>query len=146
MPEINGAKTSEIKIRENSEYSLNERLRIIWRCVLNRCPNCAKGGISKPWAFPSECPQCHFIYDRGNGFLLTALPAVYFGFALFWVVPMMVLVINDILSFNTGMTLVGIGAVAIPALLFNYCKMLALALYYFFLPRELDNPDLQDNF
>lgn len=119
------------------DYTFSERLTIIFRCALNSCPRCKQGGISSPFKFPDTCPNCAMIYDRGNGFLLSALPAVYFGFAVFWVVPMMVLFINKILSFNVSMALVAIGAVAIPILFFNYCKMLALALYYFFMPQEM---------
>lgn len=141
---MNKTETTGPTARPNSDYRLTERMRTISRCVANRCPKCGHGGISKPWHFPQQCPHCAFVYDRGNGFLLTALPAVYFGFALFWVVPIMVFVIQERLSFNLGMILVAVGAVVIPALFFNYCKMLALALYYFFLPRELDQPKLQD--
>ena len=119
------------------DYTFQERMAIIFRCVFNRCPRCKHGGISHPFKFPDTCPNCKMIFERGNGFLLSALPAVYFGFAVFWVVPMMILFLNKVLSFNLAMWLVAIGAVAIPVLFFNYCKMLALALYYFFLPNEM---------
>lgn len=121
-------------------YSFGYRMAIIWRCVFNRCPRCGKGPISWPFSFPDQCPHCELVYDRGNGFLLSALPAVYFMYALFWAVPLLVLFLMQKLSFNLAMGLVAAGAVLIPLLLFNYCKMLALALYYFFLPRELDKP------
>jgi len=120
-----------------TDYTFSERMMIIFRCVFNRCPRCSGGSISHPFKFPDQCPHCQMVYERGNGFLLSALPAVYFGFALFWVVPMMVLFIQDVLSFDVAMWLVAGGAVAIPIFFFNYCKMLALALYYFFLPREM---------
>lgn len=122
---------------EKKDYLFSERMRIIFRCVFNRCPRCSHPHISHPFKFPDACPHCGMIYERNNGFLLTALPAVYFGYALFWVVPMMLLFITKVLSFNVSMWLVGIGAVLIPILFFNYCKMLALALYYFFLPTEM---------
>jgi uncharacterized protein (DUF983 family) len=122
---------------DKQDYTLNERLTIVWRCVLNRCPRCQQGGISKPFRFPDTCPSCQMIYERGNGFLLAALPAVYFGYAVFWVVPMLIAFLQGWLSFDVSMWSVGIGAVVIPTLFFNYCKMLALALYHFFLPAEL---------
>jgi uncharacterized protein (DUF983 family) len=130
---------------EAQTYSFGYRMNIIWRCVFNRCPSCSLPGISRPFAFPKACPRCGIVYDRGNGFLLSALPAVYFMFTLFWLVPLMVLFLQHKISFPLTMWLVAGGAVVIPVLLFNYCKMLALALYYFFLPRELNHPEEQDN-
>lgn len=129
----------------NHVYSFNERMAIIWRCVFNRCPRCSHGGISRPFHFPKRCPQCDTVFDRENGFLLSALPAVYFIFTLFWLIPALLLFIKGMLDFTVTMIVVGVGAILIPVLLFNYCKMLALALYYFFLPRELYHPHLQDN-
>lgn len=126
-------------------YTFNDRMNIIWRCVFNRCPRCAKSRISRPFHFPKDCPQCATVFDRGNGFLLSALPAVYFLYALFWLLPALVLFLRGYLSFELTMWLVAAGALLVPVLLFNYCKMLALGLYYFFLPRELYHPQTQDN-
>ncbi len=128
-----------------TNYSFAERMQVIWRCVFNRCPKCSQAGISKPFKFPESCPNCAFVFDRGNGFLLSALPAVYFIYTLFWLVPMMVLLLLQVLSFNLAMVLIAVGAIAIPVFLFNYCKMLALALYYFFMAAELYRPETQDN-
>lgn len=126
-------------------YSFGQRMGIIFRCVFNRCPKCSQGGISRPFSFPKSCKSCGTVFDRGNGFLLSALPAVYFMFVLFWLVPLLVLYLKGMLDFTIAMWLVAIGAVAVPVLFFNYCKMLAIALYYFFLPHELYRPELQDN-
>lgn len=128
----------------NADYSFSERMQIIWRCVFNHCPKCNQPGISKPFHFPDQCPSCGFVYERGNGFLLSALPAVYFMYTLFWLLPFLILFIYKVLSLEVSMALIGIGAIAIPVLFFNYCKMLAIALYYFFLPRELYHHELQD--
>lgn len=128
----------------NEHYSFGVRMGIIFRCVFNRCPRCNKGGISNPMRFPKNCPSCGTVFDRGNGFLLSALPAVYFLFTIFWLIPALVMFIKGTISFPVTMASLVVGAIAIPLLLFNYCKMLALALYYFFLPRELYHPELQD--
>ncbi len=133
------------QIRENSDYSFQERMQIIWRCVFNRCPNCNHGGISSPLRFPKSCPNCGFVLDRENGFLLTALPAAYFAYALFFLVPLLVLFLQGMLSFQWTMWLGIIGSLTVPAVIFNYCKMLGVALYYFFLPRELEFPEVQDD-
>ncbi len=131
--------------KSNADYSFSERMNIIWRCVFNRCPLCSQRGISRPFHFPKVCPNCGTIFDRGNGFLLSALPAVYFMFTIFWLIPLMVIFLKGQLSFPVTMGLILGGAILVPVLFFNYCKMLALALYYFFLPRELYHPETQDN-
>lgn len=122
---------------DKTDYTLPERLSIVLNCVFNRCPRCKQAHIARSFHFPDTCPGCDMVYERGNGFLLAALPAVYFGYAVFWVVPLMIAFLKGWLSFNLSMGLVAAGAVGIPIFFFNYCKMLALALYYFFLPTEL---------
>jgi len=128
----------------NGDYTLKQRLSIVVKCVLNRCPKCSQGGISNPMKFPDACPSCGFVFERNNGFLLSALPAVYFGYVILMVIPTLVLFLNGYISENLAMYGAGVGAVAFPLLFFNYCKILAIALYYFFIPRELYHESLQD--
>jgi hypothetical protein len=130
---------------QNRDYTFSQRMAIIFKCVFNRCPRCNHGGISSPIQFPDACPHCGFVYERHNGFLLTALPAVYFGYVLLMVIPTLVLFLNGYLSETVALSGAGIGAVLFPLLFFNYCKMLAIALYYFFLPSELYHENLQDS-
>ena len=132
---------------ENADYSFSQRMSIIFRCVFNRCPHCGEGPICgwNPAYFPDACPHCDFQYQRGNGFLLAALPAVYFAYALFVVVPLVYLFLQGWVSYEWAMVLGVVGSLLVPTLLYNYCKMLAIALYYFFLPRELYHVELQDD-
>ena len=132
---------------ENADYTFSQRMQIIFRCVFNRCPRCGEGPVCglHPLRFPNACPSCDFVFERGNGFLLAALPAVYFIYALFGVVPLVVLMIREVISYELTFGLALIGSVMVPLLLYNYCKMLAIALYYFFLPRELYHYELKDN-
>ena len=141
----NDSNQETLTTTDKQDYGFVDRLQIIWRCVFNRCPRCSHSGISKPFKFPESCPNCQFVLDRGNGFLLSALPAVYFMYTLFWLLPLVLLMFNQLMSFTVAMVLIGVGAVAIPVLFFNYCKMLALALYYFFMIHELYRPELQDD-
>jgi uncharacterized protein (DUF983 family) len=128
----------------HTRYSFYYRMAIIWRCVFNNCPQCNKGPISSPFSFPNSCPHCQFVYDRGNGFLLSALPAVYFAYCLICLLPLIGLYMFNLMPFQTALIIAVIGAVLIPSLLFNYCKMLALALYYFFMAHELTHPEEWD--
>ncbi len=130
----------------NADYTFAQRMTLIFRCVFNRCPRCGKGPICgiNPLKFPDACPHCGFVFERGNGFLLAALPAVYFIYAIFGVVPMVVLFLKGVISYEVAFVLGLVGSFVVPLSLYNYCKMLAIALYYFFLPRELYHTDLQD--
>ena len=131
----------------NADYSFSQRMQIIFKCVFNRCPQCSEGPVCglNPLKFPTHCSHCNFQFERGNGFLLAALPAVYFIFAVFGVVPLVVAFIQGAISYEIAFGSAMVGAVVIPILLYNYCKMLAIALYYFFLPRELYHVNLQDD-
>lgn len=132
---------------ENAAYTFSQRMQIIFRCVFNRCPRCGEGPVCgfHPLKFPHCCSSCDFVFERGNGFLLAALPAVYFIYALFGIVPLVVLMIRGTLSYEVTFALALIGSAVVPLSLYNYCKMLAIALYYFFLPRELYHHELQDD-
>ena len=131
----------------NADYTFSQRMAIIFRCVFNRCPHCSHGPICgfNPMHFPDACPNCGFVFERGNGFLLAALPAVYFIYALFGLVPLLVFFLKGYISYRLTLVVGLVGSFLVPLSLYNYCKMLAIALYYFFLPRELYHTELQDD-
>ena len=58
--------------------------------------------------------------------------------------PLLVLLLLQLVDFQITMVLLAVGAIAIPVFAFNYSKVLALALYYFFMPAELYHPEIQD--
>jgi uncharacterized protein (DUF983 family) len=120
-----------------TQYAFSQRLQILLRCLGRSCPRCSQPAISGIFHFKSQCPGCGLVLDRKNGFLLAALPYSYFIYAVFWLVPILVLWAQKSLSYPQAFGLVAVGAVVLPVLLYNYCKMIALGQYYFFLPREL---------
>ena len=83
----------------NADYSFSQRMQIIFKCVFNRCPHCGEGPVCglNPLTFPTHCSYCNFQFERGNGFLLAALPAVYFIFAVFGVVPLVIAFLKGLL-------------------------------------------------
>lgn len=124
----------------DDEFDFSQRLKILFRCLSWNCPRCNHHAVAGMTYFKDVCPACGLVIDRKNGFLLAALPYSYFIYAVLWLVPMLVLWAQKLLSYPMAFGLVAAGAVLIPVLLYNYCKMIALGQYYFFLPRELAGP------
>ncbi len=116
----------------------SQRLGILLRCLSRNCPRCAQGPISGLGYFKEVCSNCGLVLDRKNGFLLAALPYTYFIFAVLWLLPLLILWAQSLLSYPMAFGLVAVGALVWPLLLYNYCKMIALGQYYFFLPKELN--------
>lgn len=120
-----------------AEIGLKPRLQILLRCFLCNCPRCNYRPLAGITFFKNECPGCGLVLDRKNGFLLAALPNAYFIYAVFFLVPLLVIWAQGHLSYLMAFGLLLTSAVAVPVLLYNYCKMIALAQYYIFLPGEL---------
>lgn len=50
-----------------TELSTGRALRIIWRGLRLRCPNCGGGGILDGWfRLKHRCPTCELVLDRGE--------------------------------------------------------------------------------
>lgn len=120
------------------KFSFGQRLRVMLRCLSGACPRCSHRPIAGILFFKDSCPDCGLVLDRKNGFLLAALPYAYFIFAVLWLVPILVFWSQGKLGYPQAFGLVAAGAVVWPTLLYNYCKLIALGQYYFFLPHELE--------
>ncbi|HEY9840135.1 MAG: hypothetical protein ACAI44_03795 [Candidatus Sericytochromatia bacterium] len=118
-------------------YSFGQRLSVLGRCLMNGCPRCGQRPIASLFSFKTTCPGCQLLIDKGNGFLLGALPVSYGIFVLFWLIPLLVAWALKYLSYPMAFGLIAFGAVAWPILLYNYCKMVSLGTYYFFMIKEL---------
>lgn len=50
-----------------AELSAGRAVRIIWRGVRLRCPNCGGGGVLDGWfKLKHRCPTCGLVLDRGE--------------------------------------------------------------------------------
>jgi len=119
---------------------LRQRLAMLGRCLSLGCPRCAHRPIARLFSFQNICPHCGFVIDKGNGFLLSALPISYAIFVLGWLIPLLLAWIFKGISYPVAFGLIAMGAVIWPILLYNYCKMMALGFYYFFMLKELEMP------
>ena len=47
---------------------------LLWRGLLLRCPFCGKGKVFRSWfKMYEQCPVCHFVYEREDGYFSGAL-------------------------------------------------------------------------
>jgi hypothetical protein len=59
-------------------------------------------------------------------------------FTFFWLLPVSAIWISKSISYPVAFGLIALGAVIMPLFIYNYCKMMSLALYYFFMFSELN--------
>lgn len=118
---------------------LKQRLSVILKTLSNGCPRCGYRPIARLMSFQTVCPGCGLVLDRGNGFLLSAIPISYALFVVFWLIPLLLAWILKQLSYPLAFGGIALGAIIWPLLLYNYCKMISLSLYYFFMVRELEH-------
>jgi len=120
------------------------RLKVVGRCLSRGCPRCGRRPIAGLFFFRTCCPGCDLLIDKGNGFLLGALPISYGVFIFAWLFPVSAAWMMKYLSYPVAFGLIATGAVVIPLLVYNYCKMISLAFYYFFMIAELEQTENAD--
>lgn len=110
------------------------------RLLTNACPRCGTKGVMRSmFQVNTHCSSCDLLIDRGNGFLLGAIPVSYFIVSI-WISVMIVLAVLQIISgLMTWMLSVGF-AIIFPILFHAYTKLIWLGIYYAFLPKELNIP------
>lgn len=55
------------RVSDASELSTGRALRIVWRGLRLRCPNCGSGRILDGWfKLQHHCPTCGLVLDRGE--------------------------------------------------------------------------------
>ena len=119
-------------------YSFGQRLGMFFRCASNACPRCRHRPIASLFGFHKTCPNCGLVIDKGNGFLLGALPVSYAIFVVLWLIPLLIAWLTKIVSYEMAFGLIIVGGIVWPILLHNSCKMISLGGYYFFMIKELD--------
>jgi uncharacterized protein (DUF983 family) len=116
------------------------RLQIVARGLTNRCPNCGGRTLFKEGSFfrvNPACPRCGLKIERDEGFFIGSMSLNYgFTFVVF-LAPIMVLAYRGVVGTTTAIVVAGIGAVAVPALIYRSSRSWWLMNYYFFLPRQL---------
>lgn len=85
------------------------------------------------------CSACGFQFNRANdeGFFLGALSLNYGVTLIGYLLPVLLLAYFDVIGTTTAIVLAGVGAIAVPALLYRSSRSWFLMNYYFFLPHHL---------
>ncbi|MEO6874617.1 MAG: DUF983 domain-containing protein [Opitutaceae bacterium] len=117
------------------------RLQIVARGLTNRCPNCGGKTLFKPgklFEVNHSCAQCGMKIERGGeGFYLGSL-SLNFGVTLVgYMVPVLLLAINHVISVTVASVLAVVGAIGFPALFYRSSRSWWLMNYYVFFPHHL---------
>jgi uncharacterized protein (DUF983 family) len=116
------------------------RGQILVRGLTNRCPNCGGKTLfqsGRLFAVNRSCPRCGLPIERDEGSFLGAMSLNYGVTILLFLVPVLLLYLAGALSGLVAALLAGVGAVAVPALLYRSSRSWWLMNYYFFVPHHL---------
>lgn len=118
------------------------RVQIVARGLTNRCPNCGSRTLFKRgtlFQVNKTCPSCGFLIERDNdeGFFLGSLSLNYGVTLVGFLLPVMLLAYNDVISTTTATVLAVIGALGVPVLFYRSSRSWWLMNYYLFLPHHL---------
>lgn len=116
------------------------RGQIIARGLSNRCPNCGGATIFKDgtlFRINPECPRCGLRFEKDEGFFLGALSLNYGVTIVLFLVPVLLLYLFGALSGMAAAVIAGVGAIAVPVLLYRPSRSWFLMNYYIFLPHHL---------
>lgn len=118
------------------------RVQIVFRGLTNRCPNCGDRTLFQRrsmFRVNKTCPTCGFHIERegDEGFYLGSM-SLNFGFTLtFYLTPLLFLAYYKVIGTTTVMILAGVGAVAVPLLIYRSTRSWWLMNYYIFFPDHL---------
>ncbi|MBE7539155.1 MAG: DUF983 domain-containing protein [Opitutaceae bacterium] len=116
------------------------RLQIIQRGLSLRCPNCGEPELFKKGAWFTlnrSCPHCGLRLERDEGGFLGAMSLNYGVTVVCFLVPVLVLYLNAILSGRTASIVAGVGAILFPVLFYRHSRSFWLMNYYLVLPHHL---------
>lgn len=116
------------------------RLQIVGRGLTHRCPNCGGRTLFQQgtlFRVNPECPACGLKIERDEGFFLGSLSLNYGFTIIVFLTPIFILAYRGVLPAETAAIIGGIGAIAVPLLIYRSTRSWWLMNYYFFLPQHL---------
>ncbi len=116
------------------------RAQIVARGMTLCCPNCGARSLFRDDRFfvlNRECPECGLRLERDEGGFLGAMSLNYGVTVVGFLVPVLVLYLTDVLSGRTASIVAGVGAVAVPLVLYRFSRSWWLMNYYLVLPHHL---------
>jgi len=112
---------------------------LVSRGLLLRCPNCGSATLaSGVLSTHQRCSNCGLLFEHDDAFWLGALIVNYMVTALLSIVPPVVAVARG--SWSTGFAIIYAAVVALffPIVFYWHAKSLWMAIFYFFLPEEMN--------
>ena len=107
------------------------RAAIAQRCLLLRCPNCGAAGQRRTWfRLQPKCPSCGLVHSQEDGFTLGTTSIGYVVALLFIVLPLCILVVENVLSVWLGVVLGILGSVFLSIGLYPVFLGWVLLTYY----------------
>lgn len=114
--------------------------RAIFRSFRLRCPRCGVGRLFRgPFKMLHNCSECHFRFEREQGYFIGAIYLNYSATVLIAVTGYFVLHNVLGLSLPVQLTLWGTFSTLFPLWSFRYSKSLWLAIDHFFDPEGAAN-------
>jgi uncharacterized protein (DUF983 family) len=116
------------------------RAQIVARGMTLCCPNCGARSLFRDDQFfvlNRECPECGLRLERDEGGFLGAMSLNYGVTVVGFLVPVLVLYLTGVLSGRTASMVAGVGAVAVPLVLYRFSRSWWLMNYYLVLPHHL---------
>ena len=116
------------------------RAQIVARGMTLSCPNCGARSLFRDdqlFVLNRECPECGLRLERDEGGFLGAMSLNYGVTVVGFLVPVLVLYLTEVLSGRTASIVAGVGAVAVPLVLYRFSRSWWLMNYYLVLPHHL---------
>jgi uncharacterized protein (DUF983 family) len=125
--------------------SLSRALRLMWRALRLRCPNCGRGRLLVSWfRLRDRCPVCQVWLEREEGYFVgaMALNIVIAEFLPFGAAVVIILLAWPNPPWKMLQIAVPVAMGVTPVVLFPFSRMVWLALDWTFRPPSRDNrPD-----
>ena len=112
---------------------------LVSRGVRLRCPNCGEKSLFPPGTFRihDRCPGCGLVLNRGEGFFLGPMVVNYGIVAFVFIVPLIVLWADDMITGAWAAGLAITSCLVLPFALYKLSWSLWLMTYFLFLPDRL---------
>jgi len=116
------------------------REQILLRGLRNLCPNCGepiRPKAGRRFQIEESCPRCGLVIDRGEGAFLGPLVVNYGVTAFGFVVPIIILYADQLLSSTATFLLAGGAALILPMLFYRWSWSWWVMIYYFIFAENL---------
>ena len=124
---------------------MEREFMLLWRGLLLRCPVCGKGKVFRRWLkMYEQCPVCHFVYEREEGYFSGALALNLVVSELLLTVtvtPIAAMVgLNPSIPLLPVLLLCAPLPIVVPLIFYRHCKTLWMSMDHMWHPVEEDMP------